>query len=304
MSASSICPRVVLAAHLIISTMICAGLASSPAVASGPQITAPPAQTLNNAPSSTARFATIPKESEDIGLAVETAKVTIRRAPGIEDIAVSSSCPSHWNVTGKVIRQVALSTLSQGVSVRADATGAQAIVNGKIYQLPSDSDGTVHSLKIENGQVIINGQRLEPLRGSDVPGTCTGLDVLEVLVPENYAGGLILSCHGSADVNVDGWTGSNILLSLHGSSNVTAGKLNGLTKVVVDVDGLSKANIKGVSTKAFVANVNGSGGVTVGGGSAELSNATISGSGTITLKGKFRNLKKSVNGSGSIQVIE
>jgi hypothetical protein len=284
--------------------LICGILLSTPAFSSNPQISTPTANIMNDASSAPVSFAQIPATAPEIAFSFETVKVTIKREAGLDEIRISSNCPNHWNVSSSVVRQVALSSTSKGVSVRADATGAQAIVNGQIYQLPRGSDGAVHSLKIENGQVIINGQKLSPIAGSDVPGGCTGPDVLEVRVPESYKGGLLLSCHGASDVNLDSWMGGSVMISLHGSGNVNTGKLQNLSKAVFDVDGTGKAEIKGLTAKALVANINGAGSVLVNGGSADLSNATISGSGSIKLKGSFKNLKKSVNGSGSIQVLE
>lgn len=260
---------------------------------------------INEASSSTVSFAKIPGSAQEIGLSVESAvKVHVKRSAGIGEINVSSNCPGHWNVSGNVVTQVAMSSTSKGVSVRADAAGAKAIVNGHIYQLPRDANGAVHSLKIENGQVIINGQKLDPMPGSDVPGTCTGPDMLEVEVPDHYSGGLIISCHGASDVKVDSWTGGTVMLSLQGNANVVTGNLHGLSKAVVDINGPGKAEIKAITAKTFVANSNNGGVLHVNSGSADMSNATISGSGSITLKGKFKNLKKSVNGEGNIQVLE
>ncbi|GEM_PF-2380521 len=275
-----------------------------PAPASNPQIGTPPSSLFDQPPSSVIPFAEIPASAEEIALSVETVKVTVHRAAALDSVKVLSSCPSHWNVSGNVVRQVALSSTARGVAIRADATGAQAIVNGHIYQLPRDAEGAVHSLKIENGEVIINGQRLKPLPGSDVPGSCTGPETLEIQVPDSYTGGLVLSCHGASDVQVDSWKGGTLVIMLHNQSTVSTGRLQGLAKAVVDIEGDSRAEIKDISTRAFVANINGSGTVFVGGGSADMSNATISGSGKMVLKGRFRNLRKSINGTGTIQVTE
>jgi hypothetical protein len=284
--------------------IVCASVYPISAFSSNPQVGTPQADSLNSSSSSTVSFAKIPASAEEIVLSVETVKVSLKRVPGAKEMNVASNCPGHWNVSGNVIRQVAFSSTAKGVSIRADATGAQAMVNGKIYQLPRDSDGAVRSLKIESGQVVINGRKLDPIPGSDVPGPCTGPEVLEVQIPESYKGGLVLSSHGAADIQVDSWEGSKIVLLIHGTSSVEMGKVSGLSKLVIDIEGQGKARVKGVSTKALVANINGAGTLQVDGGSADMSNATVSGSGTITLKGKFKNLKKSVNGGGDIQVIE
>src|SRR5579885_526006 len=248
-----------------------------PAPASNPQIGTPPSSLFDQPPSSVIPFAEIPASAEEIALSVETVKVTVHRAAALDSVKVLSSCPSHWNVSGNVVRQVALSSTARGVAIRADATGAQ---------------------------VIVNGQRLKPLPGSDVPGSCTGPETLEIQVPDSYTGGLVLSCHGASDVQVDSWKGGTLVIMLHNQSTVSTGRLQGLAKAVVDIEGDSRAEIKDISTRAFVANINGSGTVFVGGGSADMSNATISGSGKMVLKGRFRNLRKAINGTGTIQVTE
>src|SRR5205823_11000460 len=112
------------------------------------------------------------------------------RVPGARSISASSNCPSHWNITGNVIRQVGMSTAQKGVTLRADGMGAQVTLNGQVYQLPQGSDGSIHSLKVENGVVTINGQKLQPLAGSGKPGGCTGPDTLDLAVPDNYSGAL------------------------------------------------------------------------------------------------------------------
>lgn len=249
-------------------------------------------------------FAQISTSSPEVALSVESAHVKIRRVPAQQDIVVLSNCPKHWNVTGGVIRQVALSTTQKGVQLRADAAGAHVVVNGRVYQLPRDSDGAIRSLKVENGVVLINGRALEPLPGSDKPGSCTGPDALEVTVPDQYSGGLTIYCRGRSTVAVDSWKGGNLVASLSGEAALSAGKVSGLKKAVVDVQGTGTAQIDGLWAKAFVANINGGGSVKVNSGVADMSNATVSGTGSIELTGQFRNLKKSVQGTGSVTVTE
>jgi len=249
-------------------------------------------------------FAHIAKDAPGILLVVEGVKVNIRHKADATDVSVASNCPGHWAVKGNIVRQVALSTTQRGVSVRADALGGQAIVNGRIYQLPKGSDGTIRNLKIENGVVTANGQPLEPLVGSSVPGDCTGPDTLEVTVPTSYQGGLELYCQGASVVDMDDWQGGSLIANLGGTSQLTTGRLQKLAKVVVDVLGGGKAQIKELSARVFVANINGSGSVTVDSGSADMSNATVSGTGTMTIHGKFANLKKAVTGTGTITVLD
>lgn len=252
----------------------------------------------------TVSFASVDPAALELVLSVESANVSIKRRAGTDAISVSSNCPGHWNVTRNVIRQAGLSTTQKGVSLKADASGAHMLVNGRIYQLPRDADGAVRSLKVKDGVVTVNGRKLEPLPGSDVPGNCTGPDQLEIIVPERYGGGLIISCRGASRVAVDRWTGGNFVASLSGTADFAAETLKGLEKAVIDINGDSKARIKSLASKAFVANINGAGKVEVESGQSDLSNATVSGAGTMTLRGKFRNLKKSVSGTGTIDVAE
>lgn len=249
-------------------------------------------------------FAQIPVSSTELRIAVESVKLKIRHVAAGQEIELASNCPAHWNVTGRTITQVGFSTAQKGVSLRADAAGAQVSVNGRIYRLPTGSDGSIHSLKVENGSVIINGQKLDPMPGSDKPGSCTGPDVLEISVPQAYSGGLTLVSNGASDINVDGWQGGAVKLKLNGASSLSAGKFSQLTVADLDIAGSGKAEIKDVSARSLVANITGSGTVLINGGHAEMSNATISGTGTIILHGRFNNMKQAVQGTGSIKVLE
>jgi len=277
-------------------------IADWPVEAANPALVAPAANVPAAVTGALVPFAEVASNAPELVLALESVKLSVRRVAGAQAISIASNCPAHWNVSGNVVRQVGFSTTQKGVSLRADSTGAIAIVNGRIYQLPREADGSLRSIQMKDGEVVINGRKLEPLAGSDKPGACTGPDQVEVRVPDGYAGGLVLSVHGASTVQVDGWQGGSVMASLQGESSLVTGKLQGLAKAVVDVQGSGSAQIKGLSAKAFVANINGSGSVVVDSGSAELSNATVTGSGTMTLKGKFKNLKQSVTGTGQIQV--
>ncbi len=246
-------------------------------------------------------FGHIPDNVEQIVLLVESARVLVKRVSGASDITVASSCPHNWNLSGQVIRQAGFSKPRAGVSMMADALGKRAIVNGHIYPLP---DGPIHGLTMSKDGVIVGEQKIEPLAGADVPGTTGEGDLIEVRVPETYAGGLRLGCSGTSEVVVDSWKGGNLECTLLGDSSLSAGKLKSLQKTQVDMRGKGKAEIGALSTKVFVANISGSGTITVNGGSADISNATVSGDGVMTLKGNFKNLKKSIEGTGVINVTQ
>ncbi len=291
--------------RLLALAAVCAGvvlgLVPGQALGAGPVVEVQPGKVKADGP---VQFARVGASASEIVLLVESARVTIRRQGTAEEISVASNCPAHWNVTNHVIRQAAMSTTQKGVSMSADSAGARIILNGKIYPLAQGSDGSIRNLQVKDGVVTINGRQLQPLPGSDVPGNCTGPDLLEVTVPEAYAGGLTVSCRGGSGVTIDSWTGGSLIANLSGSSTLSADSLKGLEKAVIDVNGDGKARIKSLASRAFVANINGGGSVQVDNGTAQLSNATVSGAGTMTLRGKFGNLKKSVAGSGNIDVTE
>jgi hypothetical protein len=249
-------------------------------------------------------FAQIAGTSQNLSAQAESGKVVIKHLPGITSINLKSNCPAHWNVTSGVIRQVATSGTQKGVSLRADGMGAQVTVGGRIYQLPRGEDGAIRNLKVENGVVLINGKKLEPLPGSDKPGDCTGPEMLTVEVPDSFAGDLTLSLNGTAQVELDRWKKGNLQVNLNGTSVFQSGLLEQLDKAVIDVQGTGLAKVSELNTKVLVANITGSGSLNIDKGRAQMSNATISGAGMMVLKGSYPNLKKSVNGPGMIQVLE
>ncbi len=248
-------------------------------------------------------FAQISPDAPEIILAVEGVKATIKRVPKISQITIASNCPGHWNCTRNVIRQVAALNMPKGVAIRADSAGGVALVGGKVYGLPS-SGGQIKGLKIENGQVIINGQAVQPIPGSDKAGSCTGPDVLEIQVPDTYTGDLRIVINGNSDVTVDNWKDGALQANVGTNGSLSAGKLDKVAKLVIDVQGGGKAHVGNMTTKALVVNVVGDGKITIDHGMADISNATISGTGTITLHGKYNNLQKAVNGLGAIEILD
>ncbi len=243
----------------------------------------------------------LPINTEQLVILAESAKVKVVRSATAHDITVSTNCPRNWNVLGGVIRQAGFAKVKQGVSMVADGLGSRAIVNGKIYVLPS---GAMKGISMGKDGVTIGGQKVEPLAGVDMPGTCDGPDALEISVPTAYAGDLILGAANDSDVNVDSWQSGKVVATMMGKSTLSMGKLKSLAKAVLDVRGEGKAEIGDLSTKVLVANIAGSGIVTIKGGSAEISNATVAGDGKIFLKGSYKGLKKVVEGQGSIQLLD
>jgi hypothetical protein len=248
-------------------------------------------------------FAQIANDAPEIILAVEGVNATIKRVPKISQINVASNCPSHWNCTRNVIRQVAALNMPKGVAIRADSAGGVALVGGKVYALPS-SGGQIKGLKIENGQVIINGQSVQPIPGSDKVGSCRGPDVLEIQVPDTYAGDVKIIINGNSQVAVDNWKNGALYANVGSNGSLSAGKLDKVAKLVIDVQGTGKAHVGDMTAKALVVNVAGEGKITIDHGVADISNATISGTGTITLHGKYNNMQKDVKGQGVIEILD
>ncbi|MBY0548878.1 MAG: hypothetical protein K2W95_16520 [Candidatus Obscuribacterales bacterium] len=248
----------------------------------------------------TVRFATVPNSSPELILIVEDARVNVKRVPNSTEIIVNSNCPRNWHVEGRVIRQCGFATERRGTGLMADALGSRAIVNGQVYVLPG---GRMSGLQMGKDGVVVGGQKIEPLKGSDIPGTCSGPDIVELQVPENFAGGLKIGSSGNSEIQVSSWKDGPFEVTLLGNSSLTAGKLDAVAKTVLDNRGKGKAEVGDVSTKVFVANIQGTGQVVVKRGSADMSNATISGTGSISLKGKFNKMQKDA-GQGTINITE
>jgi hypothetical protein len=263
----------------------------------------PPAMTTPDVtgPSGT-KFGQIDGTAPRIVLTVEDTSVKIRRAPGISFITTTSNCPSHWNVQGNVIRQVVQSQPQKGVTLRAGSGGANITLNGQLYAIPQGVDGGIHSLKVENGVVTINGKKVEPLAGSTSPGV--GPDTLEITVPENYSGGLSFTSQGTSSIDIDQWKNGPLEANIGGTSSLKVGNLSKLEKTIINVNGSGTAVVDNLSTKVLVANIEGAGIIDVKNGTADTSNATVSGTGVLRLRGEYKNMRKAVQGNGVIDVRE
>ncbi|MBY0357396.1 MAG: DUF2807 domain-containing protein [Candidatus Obscuribacterales bacterium] len=245
------------------------------------------------------RFATIPGRLLELGLAVENANIVVKRVPGISEISLWSNCPRNWNVQKGLVRQCGFSSQRKGTALLADALGSRAIVNGRVYLF---APGPMKGLQLGAQGVFINGQEVEPLKGSDVTCNCAGEDVLEVRIPESYNGSLKVACANKSSFELNNWREGNLECLLMGESTFSGGKLDSLSKAVFDLRGNAKAEIEDLSTKTFVANIAGNGQIVVKHGKADISNATVAGAGKIILSGEYKNMQKSVEGSGSVEV--
>lgn len=248
------------------------------------------------------RFATMNQNAPGVTIVAESARVNVKRDAGISEIVIYSNCPRNWAVQGSMIRQAGFAgEPRKGTALMADALGSRAVVNGHVYLFPP---GPMKGLKMGADGVFINGQLVEPLKGSDIPSNPSGDDLLEVHVPQSYAGDLKIGSAGKSAISIDSWKGGAVECTMTGNSTFTAGRLEALPKFVFDNKGNGAADISEVDAKVFVANISGQGNasIRVKKGKAEMSNATVEGNGTIELHGKFDKMQQLVNGNGKIEV--
>ena len=251
--------------------------------------------------STAVRFATLPLNSPEIVLVAESAHVSVSRVAGLNEVILSSNCPRNWSIQGTAVRQAGFSVPRKGTAMMADVLGSRAIVNGQVYLLPQQMRG---GMKLGADGVFIAGQKIDPLKGSDIPGNCGGEDFLEVKVPESFTGDLKIGSAGKSNIELSSWKNGSFMVALSGEGSISStGKMEGLEKAVIDNRGKGSADFSEIVAKAVVANVSGEGSVSIKRGTAEMSNATVAGTGKISLPGKYKNLKQQVDGKGSIEVL-
>lgn len=249
-------------------------------------------------------IAQLPLTTEQVVVIAENARVDISRGGAGSTISVLTNCPRHWNVKDGVVRQAGFAKARGGVAMMADALGSRAIVNGKVYMMPS---GPMRGISLGKDGVKVGDKKLDPVEGTDMPGNCgpDGIDQVQVVVPDGYTGDLMLGLAAESSANLESWQGGKVESTLVGTSRLHATNLKSLSKAVLDIRGDGQAEIGGISAKVLVANVQGNGKVIVKDGHADISNATVGGNGSITMQGKFGNLQKSIeHGSGKIEVSE
>jgi len=270
-------------------------------MASAPQIEVG-TQTPRTATAGLIVFAHIPATSSQLGILAENAHIKVVRDPAAADISVASNCPHDWNIQGSLIRQCAFTKPTHGVRITADEFGQRAIVNGKIYSVPQGGS----NLQLGPKGVSVNGNPIEPLVGSDVPGTTEDQDAVEITVPDSYGGNLILGMESGSAADISSWKSGEFKCMLQGDAKLDTGILSSLTKAALDLKGNGSvgptARIADVSTKVLVSNVNGRGSINIENGNAQITNATVTGDGHITMRGHFDNLKQAIEGNGSIKV--
>lgn len=260
------------------------------------------ASLINTDNPNSVRFGTINANSPTLTVVAESAKVTIKKDSGISEIVLFSNCPRNWAVAGSLVRQAGFAgEPRKGSALLADALGSRAIVNGHVYLFPP---GPMKGLKLGADGVSVNGQMVDPLKGSDIPCNCSGDDLLEIHVPVSFSGDLKIGSGGKSAISVESWKGGAVECTMTGNSSFTAGRLEALPKFVFDNKGNGPADIAEVDAKVFVANISGQGNasILVKKGKAEMSNATVEGNGTIELHGKFDKMQQAVNGNGKIEV--
>jgi hypothetical protein len=105
-----------------------------------------------------------------------------------------------------------------------------------------------------------------------------------------------ISLKGSGDINVDGLTGSDVVVELPGSGNITiTGTAN---SVDISLPGSGNILCEGLEARDVKITLNGSGNITAY--ASESLDATLRGSGTIRYFGNPSQVNKSIIGSGTI----
>ncbi len=250
----------------------------------------------------TARFGNIPMSAKTLVIVSESANVVVKRVADGSEITVASNCPRNWAIAGSQIRQAGFSgNIRKGSSLLADELGSRAIVNGLVYLFPP---GPLKGLKMGADGVFMDGKKLEPLKGSEIPCNCSGEDLLVVSVPQSFTGDLKIGSTGKSKISISTWKDGALDCVLLGESSLSAGKLDSLPKVAFDNKGRGSAEVNELDAKIFVASTRGNGNasILIKKGKAQMSNATVEGNGTIELHGNFEQLKKLVEGSGKIEV--
>lgn len=249
-------------------------------------------------------IAQLPLSTEQVVVIAENAQVDISRGGTGSNISVVTNCPRHWNVKDGVVRQAGFAKARGGVAMMADALGSRAVVNGKVYMMPS---GPMRGITLGKDGVKVGDKKLDPVEGTDMPGDCgaDNIDRVQVVVPDGYTGGLVLGLAAESSANLESWHGGKVECTLAGTSRLRAANLKSLSKAVLDIRGDGQAEVSGISAKVLVANVQGNGKIAVKDGNAQISNATVGGNGSITMQGKFGNLQKLIeHGSGKIEISE
>lgn len=250
-----------------------------------------------------ASFTSLPLDVPQVAIELQNASLTIVHQPTGDKIDILSNCPQRWTATRSGVTQAATGSPSKGVSLTAGVGGGRIELFGKFYKLPADSDGVIRNLQVKDGVVTMNGKPLEPLPGSNVPGPCTGPDQLKVVVPAQYKGGLTLLLHGSSRADVDSWSGGEFKAVLVDDARLTAKKLVGLDKVVLDHRGKGSIAVNGLESKTFVVNAESASTIAIKDGKTEVSNATASGTGKIVLQGKYEKMSQSATPEARVDIL-
>lgn len=87
---------------------------------------------------------------------------------------------------------------------------------------------------------------------------------LEVIVPEDFKGGLTLNYEGGSKVVVDYWHEGDLFVAGYQGGRIICGHLSSLSSFVLQVTGEDNLDIESIETASFVASKSGSGDLNIG----------------------------------------
>lgn len=140
---------------------------------------------------------------------------------------------------------------------------------------------------------------------------------LEVIVPENFSGGLTINYEGGSKILVDYWHEGDLFIASYKGGLITCGHLTSLSSFVLQVTGAGDLDIESIETDSFVASKSGNGDLNIGSletgslllnqsgcgktsiasGGAQCGSIKNDGSGEVQLKGNFARINRSLSPS-------
>lgn len=139
---------------------------------------------------------------------------------------------------------------------------------------------------VKDGALVIDTQRGLKLGNRRLSATVTAPDLTS------------LALHGTGGLSVSGIANDSLAITVPGTGAVSVSGSTGSLRVVVD--GTGALALKDLAAKTATVELNGTGQVKVR--ASQLLEAKITGTGAIEVHGNPARIKKSVTGTGSIQV--
>jgi hypothetical protein len=274
------------------------------------------------------KLGTIAADIQQLSLNIEMATLTVRHADQ-DDISVYVNHVDHWEVTANGLQQIKMANrginiIGGGTVVTGDLAGGVVIGGGSISIGGRSVVGRRISggnISIINGEVFVNGRRI-----SDQDNASTeppqDPDVVEVVVPTGFSGGLDLTVGGIVNGSIDSWRGGNASFNFSGQGKIEAGPLTELTAFIYNGSGTAKLIVEKVDTQVAIISVSGTGDVdidelvsltvsittsgtgdvSVSSGSAKSGSASSSGTGDIYMRGDFAAVTTRNTGLGDVRI--